>query len=60
MNGKRAKKLRKIVYGEDNFRDRKYGRIKNSGMIIVIDENDINKIPKRAEYQRLKKDKKKI
>ncbi len=53
MNGKIAKKLRKFVYKDKDPRDRKYGRLKKTGMVITIEYD--KKISDRIVYQRLKK-----
>ena len=48
MNGRKAKRIRHIVYGEDDYRDRNYYKHGNIGNTIVSDE-------KRQEYQWRKK-----
>ena len=48
MSGKKAKVIRKLVYGKDNSpKARKHYRMGGHGMPIVCDEN-------RQRYQKLK------
>ena len=55
MNGRKARYLRKKVYGDEDYRERMYGRSKKSGMIFNLNKGDFKQPPKRAIYQKLKK-----
>lgn len=48
MNSKKAKALRKEVYGDKDYRDRKYYKHPNSGMIMADSY--------RQKYQNRKKE----
>lgn len=52
MNGKKAKKIRKQVYGDKDFRERNYGRLK-SGEVMTIEKG--MKVSSRRIYKKLKK-----
>lgn len=47
MNAKKAKKLRKQVYGDLSLKDRKYYELKGTGQILTD--------TKRQDYQRAKR-----
>ncbi len=49
MNAKKAKKLRKKIYGKDATRDRDYKINQRTGQLVDVG--------KRAEYQQAKKEK---
>ncbi len=67
MNSKRAKKLRRIVYGGSDYREREYVTLGKSKQIINIaqleeisTEGTTRKIPRRKIYKHLKKTLRKV
>jgi hypothetical protein len=56
MNGRKCKELRKLIYKNDDFRERKYG-LTNKGTIINIgqlDKIENKNISKRRIYRYFK------
>ncbi len=68
MNGRRAKKLRKIVYQGADYRERQYIRLGETNQIVNVaqmEEIDLGggqrrKEPRRRIYRHLKKRTKKV
>jgi hypothetical protein len=53
MRGKRARKLRKAVYGDKDYRQRTYGQLEGTGTIVNIEPGQ--KVANRRLYRRFKR-----
>lgn len=52
MNGKKSRALRKKIYKDKNFRDRKYAFLEGTATMVNVEEGQ--KVATRRIYRRIK------